>query len=186
MTDKALISDLTWRTIAMQRKAFADLPCFLIPDDLQSLLRPTTRKEIDRLHVLSLGIIADREKDFREFLAAVKKRKCEIVSREDNQTFVVNENCENIVKWWKDARRNGAAKIGARMSAEKKMQLSAEAADKIRDRWCLPSKDWPTQVLLGEAGISLNTAKKFLGRRPLEQANYQAKMKRKERHEQRI
>ena len=36
-----------------------------------------------------------------------------------------------------------------------------------------------TNELLERANISLNTAKKHLGRRPIEQANYQAKLKRK-------
>ena len=178
MTDKALISALTWRSLEMQRKAFADLPCFVAPDDLPQLLRPTTRKEADRIHVLSLGVIADKEKDFREFLALAKKRKVEIVSREDNQTFQVNGNCENLVKWWKDARRTGAAKIGANIGAEQKKAATKEAIDKIKDRWPLPSKEWSTAALLAEADLSFNTVKSRLGSRIIAQANHRAKVKR--------
>lgn len=179
MTDKALISELTWRTLAMQKAAFPDMPHFVMPDDLQWLMRPTTRKERDRVHVISLGVIADNEKTFREFLALAKKRKIELISREDNQTFFVNGNCENLVKWWKDARRNGAAKIGAKVSADQKKKETMLAIDKIRDRWPLPSKEWPTKVLLAEADRSLNTVKSVLGPRPIAQYNYQAKIKRK-------
>ena len=45
----------------------------------------------------------------------------------------------------------------------------------------MPSKEWPTRVLLEEADISLNTAKAHLGKRPIAQYNYQAAQKRKER-----
>src|ERR1700729_3273121 len=112
MTDKALISDHSYRTIESQRAAFGDMPIFVLPDDLDQLFRPTTRKIIDRYHVESLAIIAKDENAFREFLAQAKQRKAEIVSREDEQTFRINGNVENLVKWWKDARRKGSSKIG--------------------------------------------------------------------------
>ena len=49
----------------MQRKAYS---VFVLPDDLSQVMRPTTRKGRDRFHdVISLGIIADSEKDFRQF-----------------------------------------------------------------------------------------------------------------------
>lgn len=175
MTDKALISDYTWRTLESQRASSGDLPVFLLPDDLSQLFRSTQRKVSDRFHVESLAILAAKEDDFREFLAQAKKRKAEIVSREDNQTFIVNGNCENLVKWWKDARRNGVAKIGARISADRKKANTKEAAAKIADRWPLPSKEWPTPTLLAEADLSLNTVKLILGPRPVAQYNYKAK-----------
>lgn len=180
MTDKVLISELTWRSHSMQVKAFegSGMPVYSVEDDLHEIFRPTTRKTRGRIHVMSLAIIADKEKDFREFLARAKERKLEIVSQEDDRAFVVNGNCENIVKWWKDSRRNGSAKIGADISASRKREAAKAAAEKIRDRWPLPSETYTTEDLLEEAGISLNTAKTYLGRRPIEQANYRAKHKR--------
>lgn len=175
MTDKALISDYTYRSLQSQRAHSGDMPVFILPDDLSQLFRQTTRKIEDRYHVASLAILAAKEKDFREFLAQAKKRKAQIISREDNQTFVVNGNCENLVKWWKDARRNGAAKIGARISADNKKAATKEAIDKIRDRWPMPSKQWPTRILIDEAGKSLNTVKSILGPRPIAQYNYRTK-----------
>ncbi len=157
--------------------------CPCLPGDLPQLFRATTRQARDTIHVASLGVLADTEKSFREFLALAKKRRCEIFSCEDNRSFKLNGNCENLVKWWKDARRNGVAKIGAKMSADKKKSDSKAKVALITDRWPLPSKEWATKVLLHEAGISLNTAKAHLGKRPIAQYNYQAKLKRKAKKE---
>jgi hypothetical protein len=172
MTDKAIISDYTYRTLASQRANCGDMPVFILPDDLQHLFRPTTRKTNDRFHVDSLAVLAKKEAEFRDFLSEAKKRKIEIVSREDNKTFIVNGNCENIVKWWKDARRNGVAKIGAKISSDAKKAITKAAVEKIRDRWPLPSNQWPTSTLLAEADLSLNTVKSVLGPRPIVQYNY--------------
>lgn len=175
MTDKALISEFTWRSLEMQKEAFPDMPHYVMPDEAQWLLRPSTRKGRDRIHVMSLGVIADSEKKFRDFLADAKTRKVEIVSKEDGQTFVVNGNCENLVKWWKVARTNGAAKIGAQISAKNKKQATAMGIAKIKDRWPLPSEEWATKALLQEAGISYNTAKTLLPPRPVAQYNWKGK-----------
>lgn len=179
MTDKAVISEYTWRSLESQRKCFSeDIPVFILPYDESALFRLTRRQNTDTLHVISLGIIAENEKDFRKFME--KARDSFIVSAEGH-TINPKSNIENSVALWRDARRNGAAKIGARISADKKKATTKEAVAKIKDRWPLPSKEWPTAQLLKEAGISLNTAKAHLGKRPIAQYNYQAAQKRKER-----
>lgn len=178
MTDKAIISDYTYRSLESQREAFPGMPVFVLPDDLTQLFRATTRKVPDRFHVESLGVLGREEKQFREFMAGAKERKAEIVCREDSQTFVINGNCENLVKRWRDARRDGAAQVGGRISADLRRKESMVAADKIKDRWPLPSEEWPTKALLKEAGISYNTAKTLLPPRPVAQYNYRAKHKR--------
>jgi len=88
MTDKALISAYTHRSLESQRANSGGMPVFILPDDLSQLFRPTTRKTIDRFHVESLAIVAEKESAFREFLAQAKKIKAEIVSREDNQSLL--------------------------------------------------------------------------------------------------
>jgi hypothetical protein len=178
MTDKALISELTWRGLEMQRAIFHDMPHYF-PEEISSLLRPSSRNRRLRVHVVSFGVIAAREESFREFLDMAKKIKCEIVSYDDDKTFGVNGNCENLVKLWKDARRKGAANIGANVSAANKKAKSAIGIRLIKDRWPLPSSEWKTKDLLAEAGVSLNTAKAHLGKRPIAQYNHQAKLKRK-------
>ena len=128
MTDKAVISEYTYRTLKGQREALGDMPVFVLPDDMSQLFRQTTRKTEDCLYVESLAVLAATEEKFREFLALAKKRKAKIVSVEDEQTFTVNGNCENLVKWWKDARRKGSAKIGASLGANKKKAAVEERA----------------------------------------------------------
>ena len=131
MTDKAVISEYTYRTLKGQREALgSDMPIFTLPDDLPQLFRQTTRKEDDCLYVESLGVLADTEEKFREFLSLAKKRKVQIVSLEDEQTFAVNGNCENLVKWWKDARRRGSAVEGGRIGAA---VLKADVAARLKD-----------------------------------------------------
>ena len=70
---------------------------------------------------------------------------------------------------------------GSRISAEKKKATSKAAVSKIADRWPKASDEFPTQTLLTEAGVSLNTAKRYLGKRPIAQYKYQVKLKRKAR-----
>jgi hypothetical protein len=81
--------------------------------------------------------------------------------------------------------KSKSAQIGARISADNKKAKAAEGIAKIKDRWPLPSKEWPTDVLLDEADVSFNTAKAHLGPRPIAQYNYQAAQKRKARKLQR-
>lgn len=160
MTDKALISAHTYRSLETLRANAGNMPVFLLPDDLPQLFRPTTRKVSDRFYVESLAIIAAKEDDFREFLAQAKKRHAEIVSREDNQTFVVNGNCENLVKWWKDARRKGSAKVGGdRGAASKRAAIAERAKGLTRQEWT--DGAIKNAQLVAKYGASLNALKRF-------------------------
>lgn len=184
MSDKALISELTWRSLEMQKKAFPDAQYFIAPEDIPELFRQTRRGGIVSVSVLSLGIIADTEKTFRDFLSLAKKRGCHLHTIEEEQIFEFRDGAkslEHIVDEWRKARRNGSARIGASISAKNKKEKSAAGIAKIKDRWPQPSGVWPTSVLLDEAGLSLNTVKAALGSRPIAQANYEAAQKRKAR-----
>ena len=57
---------------------------------------------------------------------------------------------------------------------------------RIKDRWVLPTKDYPTDELLTEVGICRNTANLYLGKRPDAQRKHrnglaQAERNRKQR-----
>lgn len=180
MNRKALISDFTWRSKEMQLDAS---PCgtFFTPDDIPTVLRPTRRKEGFDIWVMSFGVIATKEKDVKELALMCKKRGVSVSSHEEAFSWLPDNPTSLLVGMWKTARANGSAKIGARISADKKKASTKEAVSRIKDRWPLPSKEWPTSQLLKEAGVSLNTAKAHLGKRPIAQYNYQAALKRKER-----
>lgn len=175
MTEKALISELTWRSLEMQKEHFPDMPYFIAPDDIHQLLRATTRKTEDKIFVVSFGVIADNEKDLREFAKLCKARKTEVCSAEGQTVWRWYNSVNVLVEWWRNARRNGSSKIGARKSADNKKALAKAAAEKIADRWPMSSDEWPTDKLLKEAGISLNTVKVYLGKRPIAQHNYRTK-----------
>lgn len=179
MVQKALISELTWRSLEMQRAAFPAMPHYVIPDELPYLLRPTTRKEKDEVHVVSLAVMADNEKEFIEIICAIRATKATIYAKEEN--IVISPSAiwpGRVMKAWKDARRAGVQKIGGRISAENRQKKSADGVAKIKDRWGMDSKTWPTRVLLKEADISYNTAKTLLPPRPIAQHNYAGKNKR--------
>lgn len=160
MTDKAVISEYTYRTLNGQREALGDLPVFVLPDDLPQLFRQTTRKAEDCLYVESLGVLGDTEEKFREFLALAKQRKAKIISIEDEQTFTVNGNCENLVKWWKDARRKGSAKIGGeRGGAKKKAAVEERAKGLTKEEWTNGSIK--NARLADKYHMSINTLKRI-------------------------
>lgn len=178
MADKLLISNLTWRSLEMQRFAYPEMPFFIVPDEITSLIRPTQRMEKLNIHVISYAVIADNEKDFLSFIKSLPKGT-EIHSKEEAGCIGPTTPIKKALICWKAARKFGAAKVGGRISAAKRQDESKKACAKIADRWPLPNKIWTTPTLLIEADISYNTAIKFLGKRPIAQYNYQAKLKRK-------
>lgn len=174
MADKALISDLTWRSLQMQKAAFPDMPHYIAPDEIPNLLRPTTRTETLNIHVLSLGCIADNADDFEAFMRRLPKHAT-IRSKEEGHFIGHSFPIKKARVMFQAARKYGVAKVGGRVSADNRKAKSAEGAAKIKDRWGMDSKTWPTHVLLKEADISYNTAKTLLPPRPVAQYNYRAK-----------
>lgn len=160
MTDKAVVSSYTYRPVEDLRRNVGDLPVFELPQDLPQLFRPTSRKTRDRLYVDSLAVIAKYEEDFRDFLEHAKECKAQIVSREDDRTFVVNGNCENLVKWWKDARRKGAGKLGGEIAAKAKRAAVAERAKGLtREEWT--NSNIKNAQLVGKYNSSINALKRY-------------------------
>lgn len=164
MTDKALISDLTWRSLAMQREAFLDMPHFVAPDEIRQLLRPTTRNAKLKIHVVSYGVIADNRADLDEFIKLCKARKVEVVSKEDGTSWHSGQSAASLIDSWIAARRNGVAKRGGQARAVKLEKEFWEVFPKIADRWHLPAKKPNTNKhLLAEIKLSRNTVRSYLG-----------------------
>lgn len=160
MTDKAVISEYTYRTLESQRENSAGMPVFVLPQDMPQLFRATTRKSVDRFHVDSLAILGRKDEEFREFLNAAKKCKAKIVSREDKREFIVNGNIENLVKWFKDARRKGAGKIGGDLGATAKKAAIAERAKGLtKEEWTNGSIK--NAQLVEKYGPSINALKRY-------------------------
>lgn len=187
---KLFISDYTFRTEAYQlalltrEPELTNAPIFG-PDDLQTIFRPTQRKERDTYYAASVACFAPNEERFKEFIGLCRVKKTCLASLEEKFTWTPQQSTSGAIKAWKAARSNGVAKIGGRISAELRRKQSLEGASKIKDRWGMPSKTWPTKVLLKEADQTYNTAISILGPRPIAQYNYQAKLKRQKLKEDR-
>lgn len=188
MALKLFLSDYTYRTDEQQLSALRavsqlkDAPVFS-PDDLQTMFRPTQRVERDTYYAASIACFAPNEMRFEGFLGLCRKKKVCLASIEEGFSWTPQQSTGGAVKAWKAARINGSAKVGALISASNREAEKRAACAKIKDRWPLPRSDWETDSLLKEADISYNTAIKYLGRRPIEQANYQAALKRKARRQ---
>lgn len=187
MSDKIFKSTWTWRTLAQQEETLKDAvidfdgaPRF-IDEDRESMLRHTRRSTSYRIHVASISNIAKDDDDLRKAVTLLNARKAFLHCEEENTIWHPNTPFATWLKAFKQSRTSGSAMIGGRISADNRKAKSAAGAANIKDRWRLPTDEWPTHVLLKEADISLNTAKLLLGKRPLVQAQYQAAQKRKAR-----
>jgi hypothetical protein len=195
---KIFISDYTYRTEAKQLEKLSEHPDFsgapiFRPADLSTMFRATQRSEIDTYYAASLACLAETEDRLLEFLAGCRQRRACIGTIEELFEWRPGQSNAGIVKAWKLARVRGSAKAGANISKANRLAISKKACDAIEPFWHLPNQEYATDDLLKAANKSIGkrgrlhyrTAIKHLGRRPIEQANYQAARTRKERREQR-
>jgi hypothetical protein len=187
MASKIFKSTWTWRTLAHQDKFLSDavpdyknVPQYIDDEGLAYMFRKTTRKSVETVYVSSVGVLGTNENYVETFIRELMKRDWRLVSVEEKiewKKITVHE----VLDAWKYARINGAALVGAKISAANRSAKIKMAVDKIKERWGMPSNIWPTKMLLKEADISLNSVKSILGSRIVAQANFRAKEKRKER-----
>lgn len=185
MSLKFYFSDTTWRSELHQQRYISEK----YPDwaehqvykngQRDEMLRATTRSSDNTIVVSSFANLANTEIGFTDFVKLCKKRGTWLKSIEENYLWHANHPIVDAVRLWKIGKSAGAGRIGAKISADNKKAKSAEGIAKIKERWPMPSSEWSTATLLKEAGVSLNTAKAHLGKRPIAQYNYQAKLKRK-------
>ena len=164
MTDVALISTLTWRSLEMQRDAYPDMPHFVAPDEIPTMLRPTQRNGGLKIHCLSLAIIADNKDDFISFMRSLP-HTAEVIPKENDGVFGRRTPIKKAIVCWQAAKKFGAAKAGGEAKAARDEKKFWEKFNKISDRWHLPAKKPNTnEELLAEAEIgSRNTVKSHLG-----------------------
>ena len=148
MTDVALISELSHHKIQAQKAQYPDIPHFIAPDDIPTVLRKSTRRETLHIHVLSLAVVAKDEKNFLEFMKLVKARKASVHAH-DHQSYTYPKY-GFALRDWKLARRAGAAKAGGDAKSDNSLLRFWEGFSKIKDRWHL---DENSKVLMKESGI---------------------------------
>jgi hypothetical protein len=164
MPDVALISDITWRGLEMQREAFPNMPHFVGPDEIPTMLRPSNRKDVLRIHVLSLAIIAENADKLRMFVRAAYERDAKIISKETGKEYCRRTKIAGrVVDDWLTARRIGAAKAGGEENAKRAEREFWEGFSKIKDRWHLPAKkENASKPLLKQARTSRNTVRRYI------------------------
>jgi len=185
MPVKTFKSDWTWRTSEQQDETlYRNVPNYqgapvYENEQRDEMLRRSKRAEVVTIYAASTAIFAKSEKDATDFFTLCKKRNVRLIGIVDNFDWTSDHTISSAVTMWRKSRNNGAATVGARISADVRRKKSQAGIDLIKDRWPLPSSEWRTADLLKEADLSLNTAKSILGKRPIAQYNYQAKLKRK-------
>jgi hypothetical protein len=106
--------------------------------DRANMLRPTSRKEPDRIHVASLAVLAWDEDDFTALVGTVVARGGVIISVDDEFT-VSAATLTQAVAMWKMARKRsrtiGVQLKGARISADKKRAVAAAGVERIKQYW---------------------------------------------------
>ena len=184
MPFKLFVSDYTYRTEAQQIATLHTKPELITapvfrPGDEQTMFRPTTRKVSDTYYASSVACFAANEERFKEFLGLCRGKNVCLASIEEGWEWRPGQSTSNAVQVWKAARVNGAAKIGAKISGDKRKAESIEMVMAIQDKWALPSSRYTIKCLETLSGRSRNTIVSILGPRTLAQYNYQAKLKRK-------
>lgn len=139
----------------------AGLPCLAYDtDDFILVLKQSADKNLS-IHVLDTGMIFKPCKSRSEL----------------NRAKDIFAETKAKAKGFENGR------LGGQTSAARKQAKAKAAAMAIKDMWCLPSDRHSTGNLLATAGISINTAKLYLGPRPAAQRAYQAALKRKAKRE---
>jgi hypothetical protein len=142
------------------------------------LLRGTTRLEnLEVIILASLACLAWEQSDFLDCVAAASARGATIVALDTGRRIPPTASPGEINEAAKEfMTKRRAAKVGGKpghiVSAERRSANSEAAAMRIKDRWELPTKDYPTDELLAEAGICRNTANFYLEKRPVAQRKH--------------
>ena len=133
-----------------------------------ALLRPTSRRTVETVHVASIGVMAWRADDFAHVLEALGVRRATLVSHHEGLTFDCTRPADRrrAVELFPTARAEGGRQkgrlVGARRSAELRNAASKAAAEKVRDRW--GAAGYTEKALVAETGFSRNTIVRWLGK----------------------
>lgn len=165
--------------------------------DRARMLRPTTRRrpaEWDTIYVASAACLAWEPADYMRCVAAAHARNAQLVSLDAGRSISPDASSAEMADALAEfmSRRRyaqtepgrigvaGGKAAGERRSADKKA-----AAMQIKDRWCLPTEDYPTNPLLASVKISRNTANLYLGKRPAAQRAHRLGLEQAERNRKR-
>jgi hypothetical protein len=136
----------------------------------RNLLRGTRRQDIEAIVLPSLACLAWEQSDFLQCVSDASARGATLVALDTGRRIAPDASPGEVVEAAKEfmsgRRAKGGGPVGYVVSAEKRSAEARAAAMRIKDRWELPTKDYPTDELLAEADICRNTANFNLGNRP--------------------
>jgi hypothetical protein len=124
---------------------------------------------VEAIVVASWACLAWEQGDFLDCVAAACARGAILIALDTGRRITPDASpalMAQVAREFMSARR--AAKggpTGYQVSADKRSAEAKAAALTIEGRWRLPTKDYPTDDLLAEAGICRNTANRYLGKR---------------------
>lgn len=153
------------------------------PADLEAralLLRPSSRRAHDPLHVASPAVLAWTLADFLGVLAALSEKGIILMLLDSGLTYPPGcgpQAVAGAAKAFDAACRRQKGEPGERggdVSGRVRSVAAQARCESIRERWALPSLEHPTAALLAEAHVSKPTAIKWLGVRSEAQRRYQA------------
>ena len=135
-----------------------------------TLLRPTRRQAADDVYVAAWPVLAWTAADLLTVLAALSTRGATLIVLDTGTkvlpTARAAELAEVCQEFERACRRVGDyGKSGGIVSGERRAAAAKAGCERIKERWGLPSADYPTRALLDEAGVSRPTAIAYLGRR---------------------
>ena len=146
----------------------------------QSLLRPTSRREPERIVFASWQTIAMDAQDLGDVIKAAAARNATLVAVHEGETIEPHKTGEQVA----DIITRFSRRVRSGSKGRTKAEIAAETEAETKSRIALIAEDWPrreksTPILLALAGnkkgkqMAYKTACLYLGKRPEMQREYE-------------
>lgn len=160
------------------------------PDSLvqrAAMLRPSTRNasteaSTETITLPSLAPLAWTMDDAMRALSLAASRGATVRVLDADLTITRSSGADvmhRAAEAFAAARKADRARTGGKVSGENRAAKAKAKAELLSYEWGLPSSLYHTDALCGWVGISLNTAKQYLGPRPAAQRKHLTAIKRR-------
>jgi hypothetical protein len=151
-----------------------------------AMLRKSSRRDGGEIYVASLAVLAWAVEDLLMCITSAAERRSTIVVLDADLHIDASANAavlHKAIEAFAAGRRSRiageAGMLGGEVSGARRSAVAKTAAETIAYEWGQPGTLYRTKDLLARAGISMNTAKLYLGSRPAAQRAVAAAIKRK-------
>lgn len=145
------------------------------------MLRATTKRRGEIVHVATLAVMAWTQDDLLEALTLALARGVTVRALYDDLTIQPDAGPDVLhaaVVAFAKGRKAGSAFIGGKISGEAKEAVARAKAQRIADIYGMPTDKMSWSELIRVSGLVRNTIIKHLGKRPAAQLIYEANRKR--------